>query len=126
MSFISRVFAVVCLFIASFLVVSAQSSTFTVNTTTDSVDANPGDGVCADADGRCSLRAAIMEANADPNHTKVNLPAGNYITTLTSGLTDESFGDLDITKNIEITGAGADATFISNGIAGERVIEITQ
>ena len=35
-----------------------------VNTTGDSPDANPGDGVCADASGNCSLRAAIEEANA--------------------------------------------------------------
>ena len=26
----------------------------------DSVDADPGDGVCANAEGRCSLRAAVM------------------------------------------------------------------
>ena len=30
----------------------------------DTVDANPGDGVAADAQGRATLRAAIMEANA--------------------------------------------------------------
>lgn len=35
-----------------------------VNSSADTGDANPGDGVCADADGNCSLRAAIEEANA--------------------------------------------------------------
>jgi CSLREA domain-containing protein len=40
------------------------AATFTVNTTTDTVDANPGDGTAIDADGHCSLRAAVMEANA--------------------------------------------------------------
>ena len=37
---------------------------FNVDTTADTVDADPGNGTCADADGYCSLRAAIMEANA--------------------------------------------------------------
>jgi CSLREA domain-containing protein len=35
-------------------------ATFTVNTTADTPDANPGDGVCADSSGNCSLRAAVM------------------------------------------------------------------
>lgn len=35
-----------------------------VGSTGDTPDANPGDGVCADATGRCTLRAAIQEANA--------------------------------------------------------------
>ena len=37
--------------------------TFNVNTTTDAVDAAPGDGICASAANECTLRAAIMEAN---------------------------------------------------------------
>jgi CSLREA domain-containing protein len=43
---------------------TALGATFTVNTTADTPDLNPGDGNCADASGACSLRAAIMEANA--------------------------------------------------------------
>ena len=35
-----------------------------VNTFADAVDANVGDGICASANGNCSLRAAIQEANA--------------------------------------------------------------
>ncbi len=44
-----------------------------VNTTTDLPDTNPGDGICWDGqtntagDPRCSLRAAIAEANANAN-----------------------------------------------------------
>jgi CSLREA domain-containing protein len=44
------------------LLASAQA-TFYVNTTNDTSDANPGDGVCSDPSGNCSLRAAIQEAN---------------------------------------------------------------
>ncbi|PYS23626.1 MAG: hypothetical protein DMF72_08740 [Acidobacteria bacterium] len=37
---------------------------FVVNSTADTDDANEGDGICADAGGKCTLRAAIEEANA--------------------------------------------------------------
>ena len=40
---------------------------FTVNTTDDTPDANPGDGLAQDAAGNTSLRAAIEEANATLN-----------------------------------------------------------
>ena len=40
------------------------SLTFTVNTKGDRSDADPGDGVCDDGLGNCTLRAAIAEANA--------------------------------------------------------------
>ena len=42
----------------------------------DTVDANPGDGNCADANGFCSLRAAIMEANELSGEDRIVL-AGN-------------------------------------------------
>jgi len=35
-----------------------------VNTTNDGADINIGDGICADANGHCTLRAAIEESNA--------------------------------------------------------------
>src|SRR5947207_4209169 len=43
---------------------SGATTAFTVDQAGDSHDANPGDGVCADAIGNCTLRAAIEEANA--------------------------------------------------------------
>lgn len=55
-------------FIVVFLVflfaVSADAATFTVVSTGDTADISPGDGICADAAGVCTLRAAIQEANA--------------------------------------------------------------
>lgn len=41
------------------------ASTFVVNTITDTPDSVPGDGACKDAFSACSLRAAIMESNAN-------------------------------------------------------------
>ena len=41
----------------------AAGRTFTVTSTADTADAKRGDGVCADSQGRCTLRAAIGEAD---------------------------------------------------------------
>jgi CSLREA domain-containing protein len=41
-----------------------HAATLTVNSTADTTDVAPGDGVCADGLGNCTLRAAIQEANA--------------------------------------------------------------
>ncbi len=59
-----------CYGLIAFLVqtgVQAQSLTFTVNTRNDAVDIAPGDGICSDLSGNCTLRAAIQEANANLN-----------------------------------------------------------
>src|SRR5437870_10369966 len=56
----------------------AHAASFTVNSTLDAVDASPGDGLCADATGACTLRAAIMETNALPGADEITLPAGVY------------------------------------------------
>ena len=110
---------------------SAAMATFTVNSTVDSVDAFPGDGTCADSLGRCTLRAAIMEANASSGPNTINVPAGTY--TLTLGPSDDefnfdgaedSFGDLDILNNdLTIIGAGAASTIIDGG-AIDRVFDV--
>ena len=55
---------------------------YTVNTTTDAVDANIGNGVCATSSGECSLRAAIQEANASFAAQTITLPAGTYKLTI--------------------------------------------
>lgn len=56
----------------------APFSVFVVNTAGDSTDAIPGDGICNDGFGDCSLRAAIQEANAFPgaNNIDFNIPGG--------------------------------------------------
>ena len=64
------------------LVTEASAATFIVNSTVDSVDSNPGNGVCADASGNCTLKAAIMEANALAGTDTINLaPGGTYTLT---------------------------------------------
>ncbi|HNG31453.1 MAG TPA: putative Ig domain-containing protein [Blastocatellia bacterium] len=46
------------------LTINACPTSFTVSSLLDTSDAAPGNGVCADANGQCTLRAAIEEANA--------------------------------------------------------------
>ena len=60
-------------------VTAAPQAAFTVNSTSDAIDANPGNGVCeTSTPGQCTLRAAIMEANALPGADTINVPAGTY------------------------------------------------
>ena len=69
---------------------SVLAATFAVNSTADAVDATPGDGFCDDGTGNCTLRAAIMEANALAGDDTINLPAGTYTLTVGSELTISS------------------------------------
>jgi CSLREA domain-containing protein len=48
------------------------ATTFTVNSTGDGADANPGNGTCAASGGDCTLRAAIQEANANAGTDTIN------------------------------------------------------
>ena len=53
--------------LVSFLNTATAQRVFVVNSTLDLADNNPGDGVCQWSANICSLRAAIMEANATAN-----------------------------------------------------------
>jgi len=96
----------------------ASARTFTVNSTTDAVDANPGDGVCETAAGNriCTLRAAIMESNNRIGPNTINLPAGVYTLTIPGAGEDAAAsGDLDITNFLTIVGGGRDVTVVDAG-----------
>ena len=114
----------------------AFAATFVVNSTADEIDLVPGDSQCLAESGNCTLRAAIMEANALSGAdiidlTAINDPASPI--TLTIEGVDETFvetapgvpepceavieanaaiGDLDITEDLEIFGAGPGLTVI--------------
>lgn len=79
-----------------------------VNTNRDGVDAAPGDGLCSTAEGDCSLRAAIQEANTSGAFDTIGLPGGPYILSLAGRDEDAAAsGDLDITGRLTINGGGA-------------------
>ncbi|WP_189133176.1 CSLREA domain-containing protein [Wenjunlia tyrosinilytica] len=91
---------------------------FTVDTTADAVDADPSDGECRTRTGGCSLRAAVMAANARPGST-ITLPAGRYRLTIPpnprliiGSHPDPSTGDLNVNAPTTIRGAGARTTVI--------------
>ena len=93
-----------------------EANTFTVNSTDDAVDEDFGDGSCATAGGECTLRAAIQQANALAGADTIKLKAGLYTLTLAgSSENDGATGDLDITEDLTLIGAGAKKTFINDG-----------
>ena len=106
--------------------------TFTVNSPADVPDVNPGNGVCETAPGNdvCTLRGAIQETNANAGADTINLQANvTYLLTRVGAADDNALnGDLDITNNVTIIGAGASGTIIDgNGnLTGERVFHITR
>ncbi len=102
----------------------AQALELAVTSTTDAVDAKPGDGVCATSTGTCTLRAAIQETNARVGPDTIVLQPGTY--TLQIAGSDENVaatGDLDITDALTIRGMGAQDTRI-DGNKLDRVFEI--
>lgn len=88
---------------------------FVMNSTSDVVDVTPGNGTCATAGGVCTLRAAIMEANA--------LEGPTTATFSISGTHTLSIGPLpNIAKRLVIDGTGQTVTVNANGLG--RVFNI--
>jgi len=86
----------------------------------------PGIGACetAPGDGRCTLRAAIMQANARPGKDRIVVPAGTYSLSTAAVVDDYSiFGDLDITDDLVIEGAGVGATVL-DGSGQDRILDV--
>ena len=98
---------------------AAADRVLTVDSTADAVDATPGDGACRTADGTCTLRAAVMEANAVLGPDTIVVPAGRYVMEIAAfpqrGQTQENDagnGDLDLSDTVTIRGAGARETIV--------------
>lgn len=92
---------------------AAHASTYVVNSINDTPDAQTGDDFCGDLNDNCTLRAAVQEANAHVGADAITLPAGTYTLTIAGQGEDASkTGDLDITDNLSINGAGALKTII--------------
>jgi CSLREA domain-containing protein len=113
------------------------SATFTVNDQSDAVDNSIGDGVCLATNGKCTLRAAIQEANAQyaahggfytvtvPGALGLGLPPRVYALTLSgSGEDNAATGDLDIKCNLFLhTSNGLPALVNAAGL-GDRAFQI--
>lgn len=93
------------------------AGTFNVTRTDD-----PAPGACNAGD--CSLREAVIAANAAVGADTINLPSGTYNLTIGgSGENASMTGDLDVTGNLTITGDRA--TISANGLAPrDRVLHV--
>jgi CSLREA domain-containing protein len=100
----------------------ASAATFTVDTTKDGVDANTADTLCATAGGKCTLRAAIEEANAQSGNDEIVLPKGTFKLSLPKAPAPaNSEGELDVTEAAEIDGRGPGKTVIRQTVK-DRVL----
>ncbi len=114
-------FLVSILFLA--LSQTAYAANISVNTLADELNAN----------GNCSLREAIQAANTDTavdacvagsGTDTIAVPAGTYTLSIVgTGEDANATGDLDITANLTINGAGAASTIIDGG-GIDRVLEV--
>ena len=95
------------------LVRPALGMIFLVTDTYDATDANPGDGLCADVGGRCTLRAAVLESNVLNGPHFIVLPEGTYTLSIPGNAEHAAAtGDLDLLAPITIRGQGPDRTVI--------------
>jgi len=96
-----------------------QAATFVVDRNDDPDPATAN--ACTSAANDCSLRGAIVAANAAAGADTITLPAGTYTLTRTNAANQNTdfTGDLDITDadGLTITGAGARATKVAGGAA---------
>jgi CSLREA domain-containing protein len=114
------IFAIALMIVSPAGLSHAQGLLFDVNTTGDGDDVNVGDGLCADSNGDCTLRAAIHEANFhagddgiefDLAITDPNFDGTKWFIPLTMALPD--IGD-----HLSITGPGADKLTVRLGSGG--------
>src|SRR3954447_23146564 len=109
---------------------AARAAEFVVDSTADAPDAKTADRHCRTASATCTLRAAIQEADATDGADTVIVPPGRYRLSSVpapeagaAGETDAGNGDLDITDDLTVRGAGARETTIDGG-GLDRVFEV--
>ncbi|HYD49794.1 MAG TPA: choice-of-anchor Q domain-containing protein, partial [Terriglobales bacterium] len=82
----------------------------------DTSDALPGDSLCADAAGICTVRAAIEEANASVGADTIRIAGGG-------GAPGVLLSQVSIREDLEIVGDGIRTTQI-NGVRLDRLFDI--
>lgn len=115
---------------APVLAPSAVASIFTVDSTADTSDATPGDGVCDTGAAVCTLRAAVQEANASAGADTIQfaLGAGTPSITVTAAMpaitdTVSILGDTGGATRVEVNGNAIAAAVIAlaPGSGGSKV-----
>jgi CSLREA domain-containing protein len=107
-----------CLAVLSIAPAAARAVTFRVDPSAPDVGDSTPDGAC-DTGGVCSLREAVDEANFRSGHDRIEIDGPGTIT-----LTSLS-GDLDVSDDLTIAGAGMDATTIRQEFA-DRVFDVEE
>jgi CSLREA domain-containing protein/uncharacterized repeat protein (TIGR01451 family) len=109
------------LVVTAFLIVFGATGTAYATTFPVTKFADTADGTC---DSDCSLREAVIAANANPGADTINVPSGHYTLSREGTFEDNSStGDLDISGDTTIVGSGARSTII-DGNQIDRVIEV--
>lgn len=94
----------------------------------DLPDANPGDGQCLTIEGTCTVRAAIMEANALPGPDTIEFrPVLYRLVIRFHGMTNDGAGagSLRIEDDLTMVGSGPDQTIL-DGTSVTRVINVNE
>ena len=107
---ITLLLSVFIIIVACQLPTTHASVTFTVNSLLDTPDSAPGNGTCADANGACTLRAAIQEANSLAGDDTINVSIVGTIN-LTGALPV-------IFSNVIINGPGSGLLTVRRDIGG--------
>ncbi len=100
---------------------AAGAVTFNVDDTGEAADATPGDGSCATAGGKCTLRAAIQEANALTGSHTINLPDLPVPGTVTHYAQTSALPN--ITAALTIVGTSRETTIVSSN--GPGLLNVT-
>ena len=125
----------VCVVVASGLgsVALAQSvpcTAYVVNSTADDCHTASGDGCdCSVATDKCTLRAAVLAANALTVCATIAVPAGTYTLTGAAHDDDGASGDIDFngSHTITVTGANrADSSGGRNGVMFKRTYQLVE
>jgi len=116
-----------CIFMLFILLMSPllSAAEFSVTTTLDRIDINPGDGLCASEENECTLRAAVMETNALSGADIINIPANTYALLLDEAGDDTAaIRDLDIWDDLTIVGEDPTTTIITGNFNAFRIFNV--
>lgn len=106
---------------------TVSAAIFIVNNTNDVPDAIPGNGGCNPVNmvgQNCTLRAAIMEANALAGVDNIVVASGTYsLSRLGANEDGADTGDLDITEDVEIIN-GTNNPPLINGNFSDRIFDV--
>src|SRR5688500_8908488 len=106
----------------------AFADTLTVNLTTDAPDDAPGDGDCDINEGtptteECTLRAAIMEANANSEPDLITVGVSHVTLTIPDFVSNDFAGDLDLMTDTATTVIDGNGVVVTQ-TEEDRVFEV--